>query len=240
MVSSLHPLYTSKDRVHLDELDGVWVSEEKDRFEIKTIIDSTGLKAMKNKNYQEGMSKEDAFFFGKTNKESNSKKEEDFFAGKEKKEDSNVANREKIENFFFNPVLRKHYQIKIISGKEEACLFEGRLFKLDEHYFLDVIPNDDFLEKKLNNFNLIGLVVPMHAFFKLKIKDHQLVVNGIENDVFEKLIKEKKIRIEYIKRGNRIILTSKTEDIQKFLVKFSDAKMFNDPKEAIVLKRVKN
>ncbi|WP_372751173.1 hypothetical protein [Labilibaculum sp.] len=190
VVSSLHPLYTDSDRVHLDDLDGVWIDEDHEIIEIKTIVDST--------------------------------------------------ESDKTEQFFFNPVLRKHYQITVRSKKEKNAVFDGRLSKLDGNYFLDLIPNEKFLEKNLDNINLIGLVVPMHALFKLQIKDDQLILDGIGNDVFEKLIDENKIRIDYIKRGDRIVLTSKTSDLQKFLIKFSDDKMFNDPKKALILKRIED
>jgi len=241
VVSSLHPLYTDSDRVHLDELDGVWMEEDKTRYEITTIVDSTGLEAKKDKTNPKGMSKEEAFFNGSGGKKKKASIEEEnaFFEGKSKKRNYSEADKNKIENFFFNPQLRKHYQIKIFSEKDTS-IFDGKLSKLDGNYFLDIIPNKKCLENKLEESYMSALIARTHGFFKLDIKDDELMINGIEYDDFEELLKKKRIRIEYVERDDNIIITAKTPDIQKFLIKFADDKMFNDPKEALILKRVKN
>lgn len=241
VVSSLHPLYTDSDRVHLDELDGVWMEEDKTRYEITTIVDSTGLEVKKDKTNPKGMSKEEAFFNGSGGKKKKASIEEEneFFEGKSKKRNISDADKNKIENFFFNPQLRKHYQIKIFSEKDTS-IFDGKLSKLDGNYFLDIIPNEKCLENKLEESYMSALIARTHGFFKLDIKDDELMINGIEYDDFEELLKKKRIRIEYVERDDNIIITAKTPDIQKFLIKFADDKMFNDPKEALILKRIKN
>jgi len=241
VVSSLHPLYTDSDRVHLDELDGVWMEEDKTRYEITTIVDSTGLEAKKEKNIPKGMSKEEAFFNGSgaKKKKSTIKEENAFFEGKSKKRNYSEADKEKIENFFFNPQLRKHYQIKIFSEKDTS-IFDGKLSKLEGNFFLDIIPNEKCLEEKIAESFMAGLITRTHGFLKLDINGDELKVNAIEYGDFEELLKKKRIRIEYVERDDNIIITAKTPDIQKFLIKFADDKMFNDPKEALILKRVKN
>nr|WP_320118368.1 hypothetical protein [uncultured Marinifilum sp.] len=280
VVSSLHPLYTDEDRVHLDELDGVWMEDDKTRYEITTIIDSLGNEKivlnssdkfgsdkvdLKEINYaiehssklneeeffegntksssedNEQMSKEEAFFNGNSGKKKKVSTEEEnaFFEGKSQKRNYSEADQAKIEKFFFNPQLRKHYQIKIFSEKDTS-IFDGKLSKLDGNYFLDVIPNEKCLEDKIAESFMTGLITRTHGFFKLDINGDELKVNAIEYDDFDDLIKKKKIRIEHVERDNEIIITAKTRDIQKFLIKFADTKMFNDPDEALILKRVKD
>ena len=240
VVSSLHPLYTDKDRVHLDELDGVWMEEDSTRYVITTIVDSTGLEAKTEKENPEGMSKEEAFFYGSGIKKRKASKEEEkaFFEGKSKKNNYSDEEKAKIENFFFRPHLRKHYEIKIYSEKDTS-IFDGKLSRLDGNYFLDLIPNNEHVEEKIAESYISGMLIRTHGFFKLEIKGDQLIVNTIENEDFEDLIENKRVRIEHVERDGQTIIIAKTEDIQKFLIKFADSHMFNDPKEALILNRVK-
>lgn len=240
MVSSLHPLYTDIDRVHLDKLDGVWLEEDNTRFEITTIVDSVGLESKKAKTDPKEMSVEDAFFNGLDGKKTKSTIENTnaFFEGKSKTVNTSEIEQSKIENFFFKPDLRKHYQIKIFSEKDTST-FDGKLSQLDKYYFLDIIPDDDALEKKLNDDYLIGLVAPMHGFLKLQFMGGKLKVNWIESNDFKELRKEKKLRLKSIKQNDREIITAKTSDIQKFLIKFADTELFNNEDSELILTPVK-
>lgn len=212
VVSSLHPLYTNMDRVHLDELDGVWEDDEKDRLIIKTIVDSSDYK-LKGKFGSDEISHESI-------KRTIKKLEKDLDV--------------KVEF----PNLNKHYEITMISEKDTS-IFDGRISNLHGHYFLDLIPNDEFVGDKIADGLISGMMVRTHGFFKIDLNDDELVVNTIENKDFEELIEKKQVRIEHVETDNKIIITAKTEDIQKFLIKFADSKMFNDPDEALILKRIK-
>jgi len=127
--------------------------------------------------------------------------------------------------------INQYYLIKIIE-KNDSTLFTGRLANLGDHYFLDVIPQEDNLEDKLGDNCMISLVAPMHGFFKVEFVDEKLKLNWIYSEDLKKLRKSKKIRLEYISRGDREIITAKTSDIQKFLIKFADSELFNNHKDA--------
>jgi hypothetical protein len=240
VVSSLHPLYTDSDRVHLDELDGVWGDDEKGRYEIITIVDSTGLEVKKKKTNHKEMTKEEAFFYGNGSKKKNTSIEDEkaFFEGKSKQGINNNSDKAKIEKYFFNPNLRKHYLIKIITEKDTS-VFDGKLSNLGGNYFLDLIPNDKHVGDKISGSFIAGMIVRTHGFFKIDLKDDELVVNTIENDDFKDLIENKRVRIEHVEHDDKVIITAKTEDIQKFLIKFANSEIFNDPDEALILKRIK-
>jgi len=252
MVSSLHPLYTNKERIHKEELCGKWQTNDETIIEITTVIDSIGL---------ETSSKEDHFFMGldqkkkdeqpisstkkSTNKDCKKKntlsKEERFFMGLDhKKQDIQPDKKTKMkqEEYFFYPNSRKFYLIKIITKKDTTFL-EGRLARLDEYYFLDVIPNEEYLEQKLDDDYMISLVVPMHGFFKLKFIDEKLKFNWIEYQDFIKLRDNKKIRLEHLSKYDREIITAKTSDIQKFLIKFADSDLFNNKDAELILTPLK-
>jgi hypothetical protein len=212
VVSSLNPLYTNTDRIHLDELNGDWVDNEKNRYTIKTIIDSSDYKV------------KGEFGSDEINHDAIKKTIRKF------EKELNV----KVEF----PKMNKHYEITLISEKDTS-VFDGKLSNLHGHYFLDLIPNDNHVEDKLSGSFIAGMIVRTHGFFKIDLKNDELVVNTIENHDFEDLIENKRVRIEHVEHDNKVIITAKTEDIQKFLIKFADSEMFNDPEEALILKRIK-
>jgi len=251
MVTSLHPLYTNTSLVHIDKLNGKWIDDDSTTYEIHTVVDSVDT---------DYLSKEECFMQGLnfgTKKENikpkqsintaNLSKEERFMQGlssKTKKtnikskdiEDERIRNTiqeiEKKHNAEFTfHINREYYEIKIIT-KKDTSLFTGRLAKLGDHYFLDIIPNEDHLEKKLDDDYMISLVVPMHGFFKLEFIGEKLKLNWIYSEDLKKIRKNKKIRLEYISRDDREIITAKTSDIQKFLIKFADSDLFNNHKDA--------
>ncbi|WP_321299676.1 hypothetical protein [Marinifilum fragile] len=236
VVSSLHPLYTDSDRVHLEELEGVWLEDDKTRYEITTIVDTTGLEDQLNKMESVSKLKHKVGSKLKVKYKPNS--------GVSVSKDSitgqfvvNGALDHKQIMHYLYPDTRKHYQIKTLFEKDTS-IFDGVLSKLNGNYFLDVIPNDVFLEEKLAESPAIGMLLPTHMFFKIEVKEDQLVLNSIEPDDFKKLLKSNRVRVEYIERDDDVIITAPTEDIQKFLMKFADSELF-DEKDKGILKRIK-
>ena len=252
MVSSIHPLYTNKDRVHKEELCGKWQTKDKTIIEITTVTDSIELETLNNEErFMLGLDKKkkekQSITSSKKTTSLNSKKkeilsnEERFMMGLDHNKQevkSDIKNRMKQEEYFFFPNNKKSYQIKITT-KKNTSYFEGRLAKLDEYYFLDIIPNKDYLEQKLDDDYMISLVAPMHGFLKLKFINEKLKLNWIDSEDFKKLQKNKKIRLAHVSRNDREIITAKTSDIQKFLIKFADSELFNNKDAELILSPLK-
>lgn len=120
-----------------------------------------------------------------------------------------------------------YYSIRYIS-KEDTTQLIGRLGKLGDHYYLDITidPND----KKIND--VVGMYIfPVHIFFKVSLKHDQLVMNSFafSSNWLEKLIKEKRIRIKHEVENEQVLLTASTEDLQKFVIKYTnEPKAFDD------------
>ncbi|PCH69158.1 MAG: hypothetical protein COC06_08095 [Bacteroidales bacterium] len=259
MVSSLHPLYTNKDRVHKEELCGKWQNDEQSIFEITTMVDSSKLIFNQKYPFDSDLgSKEDEkqtfyehFMTSIDSSKSISRKRNNFLIssaadkGKQDKDETEkIKNdlKEKISNLKeseYKQVSNLYYQIKITDKDDAVTVFNGRLSKLDKYYFLDIIPDDDALEKKLNDDYLIGLVAPMHGFFKLQFMGEKLKFNWIEPHDFKELRREKKVRLKSIQQNDREIITAKTSDIQKFLIKFADTELFNNEDSELILTPVK-
>lgn len=237
MVSSLHPLYRDRDRVHLDELNGVWIDKDQTRYEITTVVDTTGLDDLMTK--MESVSKikhkVGSKLKVKYNQNSNTTETNDSIIAQFRLK-GELDHKDIM--YYLYPESRKHYQIKMIS-KGDIGIFDGILSKLDGHYFMDLISNEKYLESKLGNSQIGALIARTHGFFKINMEGDKVTVNTIEEDDFEELVKNKRIRIEHVKQDHKIIITAKTTDIQKFLIKFADTEIFNDPDEALILKRIK-
>lgn len=237
VVSSLHPLYTDSDRVHLNELDGVWQEDDKTRYEITTIVDTTGLEdQLKNlESVSKIKHKAGSKLKVKYRPNNNASVSKDSITGQVVV--SGTLDHDQIMHYLY-PDTRKHYQIKVFD-KKDTSVFDGILSKLDEYYFLDLIPNDNCVGDKIGDSNIGGMLIRTHGFFKIELEGDQLKVNTIVLDAFEDLIKKQKVRIEHIERDDKLIITAKTPEIQKFLIKFADTEIFNDPDEALMLKRIK-
>jgi len=251
MVSSLYPLYDNTNLVHIDKLNGKWLDDDNNIYEITTVVDSintanlskeelfmrglksqpkkTNIKKKVSKNTA-NLSKEELFMRGISSETKKSNiKSKDIENEKIKKKIIQLEKRYNAE--FTLSVNREYYIIKIITEKDTS-IFTGRLAKLGDHYFLDIIPNEDNMEDKLGDDYMISLVIPMHGFFKVEFIEDKLKLNWIYSEDLKELRNNKKIRLEHISRDDREIITAKTTDIQKFLIKFADSKLFNNHKDA--------
>jgi len=229
------------------------ISKIKDKPGVKFKVKYSYNKRDNDSVTEDSLSKEERFMMGLDKKEneeqstnstienSNLSKEDRFMMGINQDKKGVKPNKipsMKQMKYFMYPNTRKHYEIKLIT-KRDTTFFEGRLAKLDQYYFLDVIPNENYLEQKLDNDNIISLVVPMHGFFKFKFIDNKLKLNWINFEDFKKLRKNKKIRLARISRDDREIITAKTSDIQKFLIKFADSELFNNKDAELILSPLK-
>ncbi len=131
------------------------------------------------------------------------------------------------ETLVFSSADSTYYSVLNIDKKDTTKLV-GHLGKLGGHYYLDMTINDD--DKRIND--LVGIYLfPVHVFFKVSLKNDQLVMNSFafSSEWLEKLIKEKRIRIKHEVENKQVLLTASTEDLQKFVTKYSDEqKAFDD------------
>jgi len=63
--------------------------------------------------------------------------------------------------------------------------------------------------------------VPVHSIVKLNITD-KVELNWIDPDWLKKLFEQNTIRIRHENNGRNILLTAKPQELQKFLIKYSD------------------
>ncbi|MGZ2371909.1 hypothetical protein ACXR6G_19205 [Ancylomarina sp. YFZ004] len=229
------------------------ISKIKDKPGVKFKVKYSYNKKDKDSVAKDFLSKEERFMMGldkkkneeqstsSTKENSNLSKEDRFMMGldqdkKDIKADKSVSIKQ--IKYFMYPNTRKHYEIKLITEKDTA-FFQGHLAKLGNHYFFDIIPDEYRMEKKLDSGCMISLVSPMHGFLKLEFIDEKLKLNWITSNDFIKIRKNKKIRLAHVSRDDKEIITAKTSDIQKFLIKFADSKLFDNKDAELILTPLK-
>jgi len=106
--------------------------------------------------------------------------------------------------------------------------FDVTLVKLGDEYYLDFYPgeNDQLDFSSL----LISTLLPVHIFAKVDFVDEGVEISFFDLDWLEELLNENRIRIAHEKTSEYFVLTASTEELQKFVTKYSDVKdAYNDP-----------
>jgi hypothetical protein len=119
------------------------------------------------------------------------------------------------------------YLITYTDNKGTA-VFKVRLFKLGAHLFLDFYPE----EVESSNDLMASHLVPMHTVARVDLSANRLIIRWYNEEWLIGLFRQNKIRIAHEKiplesgkmddNDFQVILTASTEDLQKFMLKYSD------------------
>ena len=117
------------------------------------------------------------------------------------------------------------YILSFNNGRGDESEFSVHLFKLEDTYFLDFyLENLDTScgENRDKDIELWSLhVMPVHTIAKLTIEKDKLKIKWFDKGWLEDAIKEKQIKISHENDGNNLLLTAKTKELQKLIVKHS-------------------
>ncbi len=135
----------------------------------------------------------------------------------ENKDDS-TSNSE-VEKMFKN-YLKGYYIERIHKNKKTSYLAVP--FKLNHQLFLDFQPfslENEFKDTPtLVNYHF----VTAHSLVKVELSNTILQLKWLDSDEFEKLLKEKRIKIKHIRTLDypEYLLTAPSEELQKFITKY--------------------
>lgn len=121
----------------------------------------------------------------------------------------------------------------------DSSFFFGHIGSFGGNFFMDLELIDASVTTSFANSHLF----PVHTFSKLRILDSELSIEFFKDSWIKELIENNRIRIKHEKVSNstsddEILITASTEELQKFVIKYSnDEKAFDDPK---ILARSKN
>ena len=126
------------------------------------------------------------------------------------------------------------YIMTFFDQEGEKGIFTAHLFKLKDKIFLDIYPFELESESDANDhifpymYNLF-FMVPTHTIFKVESIQEELRLAITEEDKIRELLDEHPDSIENSVVEGRTVLTSKTEKIQEFILKYSeDERLFSD------------
>lgn len=115
------------------------------------------------------------------------------------------------------------YKVKVanVKGMEEFTNYNVTAFKIGKHQLLD------FKIDEVESDYMLAPVhfLPVHSIAKYHFSGDTLIINWFNHDYMKDLFEKSRVRIDHLKRNHHILLTAKTEDLQKFILRY-----INDPK----------
>lgn len=113
------------------------------------------------------------------------------------------------DSYTFSPSTDKAYRTVIRSlSTDDSSVYTVLTGTVGRHRYLDSYPYVDADEHHY---------LSVHVFTLMTLNGDTLMMASFENDWLEQQIEAKKISIPHIKRGQEIILTATTKELQKML-----------------------
>ncbi|MFA8434736.1 MAG: hypothetical protein ACEPOZ_09490 [Marinifilaceae bacterium] len=245
LVTSLNPIYFSNNLIYKPELCGKWVDSLGTQWELIETSIKKDEDDYKSKEYQffqgkeanpETKSDEEKFFEGEKTISETISKEEEFFHVKHvnpKTPEEQAIHRQRMYNFFMEGNT-KYYTIKI-NEEGKTATFTGKLVKLDKYLFLDVLPEKTNVENIVNHSFLQSHLISAHGIFKVTLENNKIRLNYLEPESLRAARNWRKFRFTHVKTKDNLVITAKTKDIQKFLIKYADSDIFSNEDSQILL-----
>ncbi len=218
MVTSIHPIYSDDVKAHLQGLEGTWTGND-----IEMRVENLSEKEIDTPNplghafritY---MSSTDTPF----------------------KTTHDIDTTLNIKSIGKISVKMNDAPIQKTHAHKDTTIFIARLLKLGNQYYADLILEDNFVDEEIKNVNMRLGLMSVHLFCKLKLTGDNLRLDFLEEEAFEKFVETSHIKLNFIKRNGRYILSSDTKSLQRFLMKYTDEPFLNNSDNALQLKRKK-
>ncbi len=111
------------------------------------------------------------------------------------------------DSYTFSPSSDKSYRTVIHSlTTEDSSVYTVQAGTIGRHRYLDSYP---YVNSDEHHY------LSVHVFTLMRITGDTMMLASFENDWLEKQIEAKKISIPHIKRGQEIIITATTKELQK-------------------------
>ena len=118
----------------------------------------------------------------------------------------------------------KVYMVTVRSGIDNPeSYYYAFMVKLGKNYYLDYYPAD---KKETENADAFfkAHYIPMHGIYRIDFKTNETFeLKQLDGGYLEKLIRNKQIRIQHeVMPDGDFMITASTEELQKYLIKYSD------------------
>ncbi len=115
---------------------------------------------------------------------------------------------------------RNEYRMVYVSGNE-ASQYEVHAVRLDGRLFLDLCPDKDLLEERLQSEAYIPLVTT-HFFLRAILGPDGLELAALDDEAIEKRLDRGEIEIPNVKSPDGLLLTAQTEELQDLVARCAD------------------
>lgn len=125
------------------------------------------------------------------------------------------------ENLALRKLQGKTYAFRYPATDDSPGItYLGFLVKLGNSYYMDYFPAD--MPLQVDRF-YAAHYSKMHTCFRLELQsNNSFALKQFSDTYLQKLIENKKVRISHEKRRDQFIITASTEELQQYLVKYSN------------------
>ncbi|HWI57825.1 MAG TPA: hypothetical protein VNZ22_11410, partial [Bacillota bacterium] len=128
------------------------------------------------------------------------------------------ANTNDFETWKFEKAGTNAYQLTITEKDGKQGEFAAHLFKLENHYFLDLIPTE--CKYATNQAEIVGFAMfPGHLLVRVAQIEPELKLAFLNFDKLAKLLEKDPTALAYHKEQDRVVLTADTAALQRFVLK---------------------
>ena len=115
----------------------------------------------------------------------------------------------------------KHYKLTHTDEKKHKAIFQVAAGKIGTNVFLDFFPDDLLPGSELNEFAAAHLI-GAHIFVKAMKTNDALLLIAMDVEWLEKYLEQNPNGIAHVVQDKRPILTASTEELQKFVAKYTN------------------
>jgi hypothetical protein len=110
------------------------------------------------------------------------------------------------------------YKLKVTEEQGKTGEFSAHLFKLNDDYFLDLVPTDcDYASDQASLVN--AAMFPGHLLAHVVQFEPDLKLAFFNFDWLQKYLEEKPDALAHYKEKDRLLLTASSADLQRFVLK---------------------
>ena len=138
----------------------------------------------------------------------------------------------------FEGTTNKMYKLTITEKEGKQGRFNAHLFQLKQEYFLDLIPDD--CNYATNQADLVAAsMFPGHLLAHVSQLDPELKLALFDFGWLQKYLEKNPKALAHHQKGDRIVLTADTRDLQKFVLKhLGEGELFEKP--GVMIRRTNN
>jgi hypothetical protein len=127
----------------------------------------------------------------------------------------------------------KGYKLQVTEKGGKQGQFSAHLFKLKEHYFLDLIPTD--CEYATNQADLVAAsMFPGHLLAHVPQIEPELKIAFTDFDWLAKQLTNNPSILTHRREGDGFLLTASTQELQKFVLKhLNEGELFGKSSEMV-------